>query len=57
MDPRSMDNCEFDTLNIAPLQHKKSCEIKAGPDLLRLVSLLGIEKARLGRENGLTDYF
>ena len=24
---------------------KKSCEIKAGPDLLRLVSLLGIEKS------------
>ena len=45
MDPRYMDNCEFVSLNIAPLQHKKSCEIKAGPDLLRLVSLLGIEKS------------
>ena len=43
MDPCYMDNFEFDSLNIAPLQHKKSCEIKAGPDLLRLVSLLGIK--------------
>ena len=45
MNPRYMDNCEFDSFNIAPLQHKKSCEIKVGPDLLRLVSLLGIEKS------------
>ena len=45
MDPRYMDNYEFVSLNIAPLQHKKSCEIKVGHDLLRLVSLLGIEKS------------
>ena len=45
MDPCYMDNCEFDSLNIAPIQHKKSCEIKAGLDLLGLVSLLGIEKS------------
>ena len=45
MDPRYMDNCEFDSLNIVPLQHKKSFEIKAGHDLLRLVSLLGIENS------------
>ena len=45
MDPHYMDNCEFDSLNIAPLQYKKSCEIKVCPDLLRLVSLLGIEKS------------
>ena len=45
MDPRYMYNCGFNSLGIAPLQHKKSCEIKAGPDLLRLVSLLGIEKS------------
>ena len=45
MDPRYMDNYEFDSLSIAPLQHKKSCEIKVGPNLLRLVSLLGIEKS------------
>ena len=45
MDPRYMDNYELDSLSIAPLQHKKSCEIKAGPDLSRLVSLLGIEKS------------
>ena len=45
MDPCYMDNCEFNSLSIAPLQHKKSCEIKAGPDLLKLVSLLGIEKS------------
>ena len=37
MDPRYIDNYEFDSLSIAPLQHKKSCEIKVGPDLLRLV--------------------
>ena len=40
-----MDNCEFDSPSIAPPQHKKSCAIKAGPDILRLVSLLGIEKS------------
>ena len=45
MDSRYMENYEFDSLSIAPLQHKKSCEIKAGPDLLKLVSLLGIEKS------------
>ena len=45
MDPCYMDNCEFNSLIIAPLQHKKSCDIKVGPDLLRLVSLLGIEKS------------
>ena len=45
MDPCYMDNCEFDSLCIAPLQHKKSDEIKVGPDLLRLVSLLCIEKS------------
>ena len=44
MDPRYMDNYEFDSLSIAPLQYKKSCEIKMGLDLLRLISLLGIEK-------------
>ena len=42
MDPRYMDNCEFDTLSI-PLQ-RRSCEIKVVPDLLGLVSLLGVEK-------------
>ena len=45
MDPCYMDNYEFDSLSIAPLQHKKNCEIKAGLDLLRLVSLLGIKKS------------
>ena len=45
MDPRYMDNYEFDSLSIAPLQPKKSCKIKAGPDLLRLVSVLGVEKS------------
>ena len=49
MDPRYMDICELDTLSIAPLQRKKkkkkrSCGIKVGPDLLRLVSLLGLDK-------------
>ena len=33
MDLRYMDNCEFDTL------------IKAGPDLLRLVKLLCLDKS------------
>ena len=45
MDPRYMVNCEFVSLSIVPLQHKNSCEIKVGPYLLRLVSLLGIEKS------------
>ena len=45
MDPRYMDNYEFNSLNISPLQQKKSCEIKAGPNLLRLVNLLGIKKS------------
>ena len=47
MDPRYMDNCEFDTLNIAPLQKKKkgSFRIKVGLDLLRLVKLLGLDKS------------
>ena len=51
MDPRYMDNCEFDTLIIALLQKKKKkkkrghCRIKAGPDLLRLVKLLGLDKS------------
>ena len=46
MDPRYLDTCEFDTLNIALLQKKKkrSYEIKVGPNLLRLVSLLGLDK-------------
>ena len=48
MDPRYMENYEFDSLSIAPLQHKKSYEIKVGPDLLRLVSLLGIEISKVG---------
>ena len=45
MDPHFMDNYEFESLNVAPLQHKKSSAIKVGPNLLRLVSLLGIEKS------------
>ena len=28
-------------LSIAPLQHKKSCGIRVGSDLFRLVSVLG----------------
>ena len=40
MDPHYMDNYEFDSLRIVPLQHKKSCEIKVSPHLLRLVNLL-----------------
>ena len=46
MDPHYMDNCEFDTLNIAPLQKKKrGYEINEAPSLLSLVSLLGVEKS------------
>ena len=46
MDPHYMDTCELDTLSIAPLHKKKmSCGIKVGPDLLRLVSLLGLDKS------------
>ena len=43
-----MDTCEFDTLSITPLQKKKKKKtygIKVGPDLLRLVSLLGLDKS------------
>ena len=49
MDPYCMGTCEFDTLIIAPLQKKKkkkgSYGIKLGPDLLRLVRLLGLDKS------------
>ena len=47
MDPHYMDNCEFDTLSIAPLQKKKrgSYRIKVGLDLLRLVKLLVLDKS------------
>ena len=45
MYPCYMDNYEFDSLSITTLQHKKSCEIKVGPYLLRLVNLLGLEKS------------
>ena len=46
MDPRYMDTCEFDTLSIAPLHKKRRCyRIKLGPDLLRLVRLLGLDKS------------
>ena len=59
MEPHYMDTCEFDALSIAPLQQKKrSCGIKVGPDLLRLVSLLGLDKSYIGGgENSLTIYF
>ena len=41
-----MDTYEFDALTIAPLQQKKrSYGIKVGLDLLRLVSLLGLDKS------------
>ena len=46
MDPRYMDTYEFDTLGIAPLHKKRgSYGIKVGPDLLRLASLLGLDKS------------
>ena len=38
MDPCYMDICEIDSFSIAPLQRKKSCGIRVGHDLLRLVS-------------------
>ena len=44
-----MNACEFDTLNIAPIQQqkkeKKSYGIKVGLDLFRFVSLLGLDKS------------
>ena len=49
-----MDTCEFNTLSIAPLHKKKkkkkkerkgSYRIKLGPDLLRLVRPLGLDKS------------
>ena len=43
MDHRYMDTCEFDTLSITPIQQKEGVSgIKVGPDLLRLVSLVGL---------------
>ena len=42
MDSRYKDICEVDSRSIAPLEHKKSCGINVGPDLLWLVSLLGL---------------
>ena len=47
MDPHYMDNFEFDTLSIAPYSKKKknSCRIKVGPNILRLVKLLGLDKS------------
>ena len=53
MDPRYMETCEFDTPSITLLQKKEkkkkkksgSYGIKLGPDLLRLVSLLGLDKS------------
>ena len=45
MDPRYMDNCEFDTLSIAPLKKKGSSRINVGPDLLRFVKLLALDKS------------
>ena len=50
MDPRYMDTCEFDTLSISPLHKKEkrgSYRIKLGPDLLRLVRLLGLDKSKV----------
>ena len=65
MNPHYKDTCEFDTLSIAPLQQKKkrkkkykgSYGITVGPDILRLVCQLGLDKARLGGEDSLTNYF
>ena len=48
MDSHYMDTCEFDTLSIAPLQQKRSYGIKVGSDLLRLVSLQGLDKSKVG---------
>ena len=48
MDPRYMDICELDTLKIPPLPKKKkkrSYGIKLGSNLLRLVSLLALDKS------------
>ena len=46
MEPRYMDTCEFDTLSITPLEQRKmSYRTKVGPDLLRLVSLLSLDKS------------
>ena len=48
MEPRYMETCELNTLSIAPLQKKEkqkgSYGIKLGPDLSRMVSLLGLDK-------------
>ena len=41
MDPHYMDICEVDASTLYPYNKKKSCEKRVGPDLFRLVSLLG----------------
>ena len=56
-----MDICELDTSSLHPYKKKKkkkrSCGIKVGPDLLRLISLLGLDKSSVGGADSLTDYF
>ena len=41
MDPRYVVFGEVDSLALHPLQHKKSCGIRVGPDLFGFVSMLG----------------
>ena len=41
MDPCCMDICEVDSSALHPYNTKNSCGISVGPDLSRLVSLLG----------------
>ena len=41
MDPRYMDLGEIDSSALHPYKKKKNCGIRVGPDLFRLVSVLG----------------
>ena len=41
MDPRCMDFVEVNSYALHPYNKKKNCGIRVGPDLFRLVSVLG----------------
>ena len=43
-----MDFSEADSSALHPLQHKKNCGIRVGPDLFRLVSVLGWGSSLVG---------
>ena len=48
MDPRYMDFGEVDSSALHPYKNKKSCGIRVGPNLFRLVSVLGCGNSLVG---------